>query len=34
MSDLVGHYRYLGNTKGTPGDRIGPIVEPFQADFE
>jgi hypothetical protein len=34
MSDLVGYYYYLSNTKGPPGDRIGPIVEPFHEAFE
>ena len=34
MSDLVGHFSYLSNTNGAPGDRIGPIVEPFQEAFE
>jgi hypothetical protein len=34
MSELARHFRYLSNTKGAPGDRIGPIVEPFQEAFE
>jgi hypothetical protein len=34
MSEMVRHYYYLSNTKGTPGDRIGPLVEPLPEAFE
>ena len=34
MSDIVRYYCYLSNAKGTAGDRIAPLIAPFQEAFE